>query len=106
MRGLREAQAAIGAVTAEGRGAGGMIRVAADGRGRLTGVDLDPRVMRLPAGALATEALKAIQDAQEAAGRQAQEIAERAREHAEAFPEPLDEEFVRRRVEQVAREIE
>ncbi|MET8139168.1 YbaB/EbfC family nucleoid-associated protein [Sphaerisporangium sp. NPDC005288] len=106
MRGLRQAQAAIGRVTGEGEGAGGLVRVVSDGRGRLTDVRFDPRVMRLDPDELGRQALRAVQDAQRSAVRASEEIIERARESAEGFPEPLDERFVRRRVEQVAREIE
>ncbi|MFC4534540.1 YbaB/EbfC family nucleoid-associated protein [Sphaerisporangium dianthi] len=106
MRGLRQAQAAIGQVTGEAEGAGGLVRVVSDGRGRLTDVRFDPRVMRLDPGELGREALRAIRDAQESAVRASEEIIEHARERAAGFPEPLDERFVRRRVEQAAREIE
>lgn len=106
MRRLGEAHTMIGEVTGEGEAAGGMMRVVADGRGRLTTIELNPRIMRLGPDTLAREAAKAIRDAQEAAGQRTREIVERAQADADALPEPLDETFVRRRVERVAREIE
>ncbi|WP_114029156.1 YbaB/EbfC family nucleoid-associated protein [Sphaerisporangium album] len=106
MRGLLDAQNAIGRVTAEGTAAGGLMSVASDGAGRLTRVEFDPRVMRLSPDELGAEALKAIRQAQDTAVLKAREIAERARELAERFPAALDERFVRQRIDQVAREIE
>ncbi|WP_248963501.1 YbaB/EbfC family nucleoid-associated protein [Sphaerisporangium perillae] len=106
MRDLGQAQAMIEQVAGEGEGADGLIQVVADGRGRLKTIGFDPRVMRLDPDALSREALRAIQAAQESAGQSTQEIIERAQADAARLAEPLDEQFVRRRVEQVAREIE
>jgi DNA-binding protein YbaB len=106
MRRLGEAHAMIGEVTGEGEAAGGMVRVVADGRGRVRAIELNPRVMRLDPVRLAQEAAAAMRAAQEAAARRTEEIVEGARAEVSALPEPLDETFVRRRVERVAREIE
>ncbi|MFC6082703.1 YbaB/EbfC family nucleoid-associated protein [Sphaerisporangium aureirubrum] len=106
MRGLEHARAGIGQVTGEGEGADGMVRAVADGRGRLTSLDFNPRVMRLAPGQLGQEVAKAVQEAQDAAQEQTREIVGRAQARAaELMAEPLDETFVRRRVEQVARDI-
>ncbi|GII61493.1 hypothetical protein Skr01_15780 [Sphaerisporangium krabiense] len=104
LRGLMEAQDEIARVTGEGEGADGLMSVAADGRGRLTSVRFDPRVMRLSPEELGREALAAISRAQDAAGRRARDIAARAAERAAPLPEALDERFVRQRVERIARE--
>ncbi|GII82827.1 hypothetical protein Ssi03_08170 [Sphaerisporangium siamense] len=104
LRGLMEAQAEIARVTGEGEGADGLMSVVADGRGRLTSVRFDPRVMRLSPDELGREALAAISRAQDAAGRRARAIAERAAERAAPLPEALDERFVRQRVERIAHE--
>ncbi|MDH2427930.1 YbaB/EbfC family nucleoid-associated protein [Sphaerisporangium sp. TRM90804] len=105
LRGLADAHARVRQVTGEGEGAGGMVKAVADGTGRLTAITLNPRVMRLDPAELGREATKAIQAAQEAAGRGAQEIVDGARAGVAALDEPLDETFVRRRIEQVEREI-
>ncbi|MEV0591345.1 YbaB/EbfC family nucleoid-associated protein [Nonomuraea cavernae] len=106
MRELGSARTEIAEITAVGEAGGGMVRVVAGGGGRLKAITLNPRVMRQPAGELARQVMAATRAAQEAAGRRSQEIIERARARAERLPEPLDETFVRRRVEQVAHEIE
>ncbi|QYC45530.1 hypothetical protein Nocox_39935 [Nonomuraea coxensis DSM 45129] len=106
MRELGSARAEIAQVTGVGEAGGGMVRVMAGGGGRLKAITLNPRVMRLPAGELARQVMAATRAAQEAAGRRSYEIVERARARADSLPEPLDETYVRRRIEQVADEID
>ncbi|GAA1745471.1 YbaB/EbfC family nucleoid-associated protein [Nonomuraea bangladeshensis] len=106
MRDLGAARAEIAQITSVGEAGGGMVRVVAGGGGRLRAIKLDPRVMRQPADELARQVMAATRAAQEAAGRRSHEIVERARARAESLPEPLDETFVRRRIEQVADEID
>ncbi len=65
---------------------------------------IDPRALRLEEAALAREVTAVLRAAQDEAARKAQEIADAA-EGAAALPQPLDETFVRGRVEQVARDL-
>ncbi|WP_406312318.1 YbaB/EbfC family nucleoid-associated protein [Streptosporangium sp. NBC_01639] len=102
---LQEAEAAVRRVVGEGRGANDLIRVASDGRGGITEVRFDPRVMRLGRSALGKEVVAALQQAQSDAERQTQEIVGVALDGTATLPEPLDATFVRERVEQVAREL-
>ncbi|MEU6791101.1 YbaB/EbfC family nucleoid-associated protein [Nonomuraea wenchangensis] len=106
MRDLEAARAEIAQITGVGEAGGGMVRVVAGGGGRLKAIKLNPRVMRQPADELARQVMAATRAAQEAAGRRSHEIVERARARAESLTEPLDETFVRRRIEQVAEEID
>ena len=102
---LREAKRLINAVEGTGEAMRGMIRASADGRGALTGIELDPRALRHDVTTLATEVTAAIQTAQREATRRTGEIVEEATGQAGALPEPLDERFVRARVEAAAREL-
>lgn len=105
MRRLREAEEAVGLVVGEGKGASGRIEVTSDGRGVITKVRFDPRVMRLGRSALAKEVVAALRAAQMDAEEQRQEIVSEALEVTATMPERLDATFVRQRVEQVTREI-
>jgi len=102
---LREAKRLIAAVEGTGETMRGMIRASADGGGALTSVELDPRALRHDVATLATEVTAAIQAAQREAARRTGEIVEEAAGQAGALPEPLDERFVRARVESAAREL-
>ncbi|GAA2206674.1 hypothetical protein GCM10009850_021320 [Nonomuraea monospora] len=104
MRDLRAAQDAIRQVEGVAASKDGLIEAAADGEGGLTRLHIDPRAMRLGESALAREVAAVLRAAQEDAARKAQEIADAA-ESAAALPQPLDETFVRGRVEQVARDL-
>lgn len=102
---LREAQTALDRIAGEGKAADGRIIATSDGRGGITELWFDPRVKRLDHSALGKEVLTALQAAQSDAERQRQEIVSEALEATATIPEPLDETFVRRRVEQVTHEI-
>ncbi|NUO99729.1 MAG: YbaB/EbfC family nucleoid-associated protein [Nonomuraea sp.] len=104
IRDLRAAQAAIRQVEGRARSADGLIEAAADGEGGLTGLRVDPRALRLGEAALGREVAAVLRAAQDDAARQAQEIADAA-ERAAELPQPLDETFVRGRVEQAARDL-
>ncbi|WP_053174841.1 YbaB/EbfC family nucleoid-associated protein [Nonomuraea sp. SBT364] len=105
MRHLREAQRQIAAVEGTGEAAQGMIKAVADGRGALTSVELNPRALRLDVARLGAEVTAAIQAAQDDAARRTGDILADAAGVAGALPEPLDERFVRDRVESAAREL-
>lgn len=106
MRELASARAEIAEITGVGEAGDGMVRVMAGAGGRLKAIKLNPRVMRRSADELARQVLAATQAAQEAVGRRSDEIIERAQARAGQLPEPVDETLVRRRIEQVAGEIE
>ncbi|GLW04912.1 hypothetical protein Misp01_00420 [Microtetraspora sp. NBRC 13810] len=105
MRRLKEAEAAAGQVVGEGHSADGLIQVTADGQGHVTQIKLDPRVLRLDRPALGTTVLAAIQQAQADGERKSRKILGEALDETSALPAPLDESFVRDRVERVAREL-
>ncbi|MFF0307134.1 YbaB/EbfC family nucleoid-associated protein [Streptosporangium sp. NPDC004379] len=105
MRTLEESEERISGLAEEGEAADGLVRAAADGRGGILTLHLDPRALRLGHVALGREVTAALQQAQQAAGRRSQEILDEVRALAASMPEPLDETFIRDRVEQVAREL-
>jgi DNA-binding protein YbaB len=105
IRGIRAAQAAIGQVESRAESRDGLIEAVADGHGRLTRLRIDPRALRQGERALGGQVTAVLRAAQEEAARQAQEIADEASERAGALPKPLDETFVRDRVEQAARDL-
>jgi DNA-binding protein YbaB len=104
IRDLRAAQSAIRQVEGLATSKDGLLEAAADGEGGLTRLHIDPRAMRLGESALAREVAAVLRAAQEDAARKAQEIAD-AVESAATLPQPLDETFVRGRVEQAARDL-
>lgn len=105
MRRLQEAETSAGRVVGEGISADGLIEVSADGHNHVTKIRLDPRVLRLDRSELGRKMLTAIQQAQSDGERRAQEILGQALDETRAMPVPLDESFIRDRVEQVAREL-
>ncbi|MGP3958227.1 YbaB/EbfC family nucleoid-associated protein [Nonomuraea sp. 3N208] len=105
VRGLRDAQAAIRDVTGRAASKDGLVEASANGRGDMTGLRIDPRALRLGEAELGRRVTAVLQEAQQDAARQAQEIASRAMGDAPEMPPPLDEDFVRARVEQVARDL-
>ncbi|TMR21685.1 YbaB/EbfC family nucleoid-associated protein [Nonomuraea turkmeniaca] len=105
MRGLRAAQARILEVVGQAETKDGLIEATADGRGDLTRLRIDPRALRLGEAELGRQVTLVLQEAQEDAARQAQEIAGTAMSEVPEMPAPLDETFVRARVEQVARDL-
>ncbi|WP_431913774.1 YbaB/EbfC family nucleoid-associated protein [Nonomuraea jabiensis] len=104
IRDLRAAQAAIRQLEGLAKSKDGLIEAAADGQGGLTRLRIDPRALRLGEATLGREVTAVLQAAQEDAARKAQEIADEAMGAAH-LPEPLDETFVRQRVEQAARDL-
>jgi DNA-binding protein YbaB len=104
IRDLRAAQSAIRQVEGLATSKDGLLEAAADGEGGLTRLHIDPRAMRLGESALAREVAAVLRAAQEDAARKAQELAD-AVESAATLPQPLDETFVRGRVEQAARDL-
>ncbi|SDQ57775.1 YbaB/EbfC family nucleoid-associated protein [Thermostaphylospora chromogena] len=106
LRDLANIRAGIRRVSGAGEAADGMVRATADGRGRITGITLNPRTMRLSAEALSREVTKAVQGAQDAAAEQAEKLLGAARSGPARLPEALDETFVRYRFDQVAQELE
>ncbi|MFI7633765.1 YbaB/EbfC family nucleoid-associated protein [Nonomuraea sp. NPDC049400] len=105
MHGLRAAQAAIRQVEGLARSGDGLVEAAAGGEGDLTRLRIDPRALRLGKTALGREVAAVLRAAQDDAARKAQEIAEKAESGAEALAAPLDETFVRQRVEQAVRDL-
>ncbi|MGI5160868.1 YbaB/EbfC family nucleoid-associated protein [Microbispora sp. CA-102843] len=106
MRGLADVQAEIRRVTGEGEGADGLVRARADGRGGVTAITLDPRVMRLDAAVLSAEVTKAIRAAQDAAKERTDKLVAAAQTRATGLAAPLDETFVRYRFDQLAQELD
>ncbi|MFF4620685.1 YbaB/EbfC family nucleoid-associated protein [Nonomuraea jabiensis] len=104
IRDLRAAQAAIRQLEGLAKSKDGLIEAAADGQGGLTRLRIDPRALRLGEAALGREVTAVLQAAQEDAARKAGVIADEAMGAAN-LPEPLDETFVRRRVEQATRDL-
>ncbi|MEV4562292.1 YbaB/EbfC family nucleoid-associated protein [Nonomuraea sp. NPDC049421] len=102
---LRTAKQLIGQVAGTGVAADGFIKVTAGAGGTLSGIDLNPRLLRLPSAVIARELTKAVQAAQDDAARRSQEIVDEVAPYVEALPEPLDETFVRRRVDAVMRDL-
>ncbi|GAA3260317.1 hypothetical protein GCM10020216_100060 [Nonomuraea helvata] len=106
MRRLQEARSAISAVTGVAQSPDGLIRASADGRGEITALRLDPRVMRLDHEALSKRVTAVLREAQTDAESQAKEIVDGALADTEqTMPAPLDENFINERVEQIARNL-
>ncbi|MEU9831567.1 YbaB/EbfC family nucleoid-associated protein [Streptosporangium sp. NPDC048047] len=105
MRTLEESEERIRGLVEEGEAADGLVRATSDGQGGILTLHLDPRALRLGHAALGREVAAALRQAQQAAGRRSQEILGEVRALAASMPEPLDETFIRDRVEQVAREL-
>ncbi|NUR89247.1 MAG: YbaB/EbfC family nucleoid-associated protein [Nonomuraea sp.] len=102
---LREAKHLIDAVSGTGEAADGMIRATADGGGSLTAIDINPRALRLDVTALGRQVTGAIRLAQRDASRRTSEILQDADSATATVQEPLDETFVRERIENAARDI-
>ncbi|MGW0802296.1 YbaB/EbfC family nucleoid-associated protein [Nonomuraea sp. NPDC002799] len=105
MRDLRAARAAIQQVEGRAKSGDGLVEASAGGQGELTRLRLDPRALRLGEAKLGATVTAVLRAAQEDARRQAQEIADDAASGSPGLPEPLDETFVRERVEQAARDL-
>ncbi|GAA4914802.1 DNA-binding protein YbaB [Nonomuraea thailandensis] len=105
MRDLRAAQAAMLQVEGRARSDDGLVEASADGHGGLTALRIDPRALRSGEAELGRKVTEVLRSAQEDAARHAQEIADRVTAGGAALPEPLDETFVRARVEQAAQDL-
>ncbi|MGN9843085.1 YbaB/EbfC family nucleoid-associated protein [Nonomuraea sp. H19] len=105
IRDLQATRAAIQQLEGRAKSRDGLLEATADGQGGLTRLRIDPRALRLGEAALGREVTAVLQEAQEDAARKAQEMVDRAEVGAAALPQPLDETFVRQRVEQVARDL-
>ncbi|MFC5825188.1 YbaB/EbfC family nucleoid-associated protein [Nonomuraea insulae] len=103
MRGLQAARAAVQQVEGRAESDDGLVEATADGQGGPTGLRIDPRAMRGGEAALGRKVTAVLRAAQEDAGRQAREITDAA--SGPALREPLDETFVRQRVEQAAQDL-
>ncbi|MEV0379283.1 YbaB/EbfC family nucleoid-associated protein [Nonomuraea sp. NPDC050643] len=104
IRDLQAAQSAIRQVEGLAKSKDGLFEAAADGESGLTRLHIDPRALRLGESALGREVTAVLRAAQDDAASKAQEIMDAA-ERAAALPQPLDETFVRGRVEQAARDL-
>jgi DNA-binding protein YbaB len=102
---LRQAQAEIRDVTGTAGSSDGLVRAVADGRGGILELRFDPRVMRLDHAALSRQVTVVLQAAQQEAETLTQRIVEEALADTANVPQPLDETFVRDRIEQVARNL-
>ncbi|GAA3254169.1 YbaB/EbfC family nucleoid-associated protein [Nonomuraea helvata] len=105
IRDLHAAQTAIGQLEGRAESADGLVSATANGQGRVTGLNIDPRALRMNERELSRVVTAVLQTAQADATRQAQEIADEASRRADALPEPLDETFVRARGEQAIRDL-
>ncbi|MFG1941658.1 YbaB/EbfC family nucleoid-associated protein [Nonomuraea sp. NPDC048826] len=105
VRDLRQAERRIAEVDGVGEAADGLIRARAGGHGVLRGLHLDPRALRLDPRVLGAEVTEAIRLAQEAAVERTGEIVAEATARVGALPEPLDETFVRHRMESATRDL-
>ena len=105
MRRLREARALVRDVTAEAQSPDRTIRAVADGRGEIVELRFDPRVMRLDRETLGRRVTAVLRAAQQDAEARTREITEAALADTADVPPPLDERFVRDRVERIARDL-
>ncbi|MFG1704216.1 YbaB/EbfC family nucleoid-associated protein [Nonomuraea sp. M3C6] len=102
---LRQAQAEMRKVTGSAETSDGLVRAVADGQGGIVRLRLDPRAMRLDHAVLSRQVTAVLQAAQQDAETRAQRIVDEALADTAHLPAPLDETFVRDRVEQVARNL-
>ena len=99
IRALHDARASIGQVEGRSKSDDGLIEAVANGDGAATHLRIDPRALRLGEAALGGKVAEVLRAAQDDAGRPA-----RDRRRGPTSPRPcqapLDETFVRARVEQ------
>jgi DNA-binding protein YbaB len=105
IRDLHAARAAVRQVEGRAESRDGRVQATADGRGGVTLLRIDPRSLRLGEQELGRQVTAVIRAAQADAERQARDIADKVALDAAALPLPLDETFVRRRVEQAAHDL-
>ncbi|MER7129869.1 YbaB/EbfC family nucleoid-associated protein [Streptosporangium saharense] len=103
MERLREARNGIREVSGRAHSADDLVEAVANGQGDVTEVRIDPRAMRLDHATLGRQVTSVLQAAQDEAARLAQEIVDEALAETDGLPEPLDEHFIRDRVDQIAR---
>ncbi|GAA4233972.1 DNA-binding protein YbaB [Streptosporangium album] len=75
LRDLTAAMAGLGEITGSGESRSGLVSARVGADGRVTGVTIASRGMRLDSDALSREVVEAVQAAQDAHGRQARELA-------------------------------
>ncbi|WP_432925836.1 YbaB/EbfC family nucleoid-associated protein [Microbispora sp. CA-135349] len=105
MRRLRDARALVHDVTGRAENPGRTVRAVADGRGEIVELHLDPRVMRLDREALGRQVTAVLRAAQQDAEAGTRAIMDAALAETAQVPAPLDERFVRDRVERIARDL-
>ncbi|MFF0861100.1 YbaB/EbfC family nucleoid-associated protein [Nonomuraea sp. NPDC003560] len=105
IRALHDARASIGRVEGRAESDDGLVEASADGNGVPTRLRIDPRALRLDEAALGRKTAEVLRAAQDDAARQAREIADGVRDATAAVPAPLDETFVRARVEQAINDL-
>ncbi|MEV7011184.1 YbaB/EbfC family nucleoid-associated protein [Streptosporangium sp. NPDC051022] len=105
MERLQEARAGIRDLAGRAESADGLLRAVSNGQGDIVELHFDPRVMRLGHEALGGQVTRVLQAAQDDAAEQAQVIVDDALAATADLPEPLDEHFIRDRVDQVARNL-
>ncbi|MEU8318736.1 YbaB/EbfC family nucleoid-associated protein [Nonomuraea sp. NPDC048881] len=105
IRALHDARASIGRVEGRAESDDGLVEAFADGNGVPTRLRIDPRALRLDEAALGRKTAEVLRAAQDDAARQAREIADGVRDATAAVPAPLDETFVRARVEQALNDL-
>ncbi|GAA3078386.1 YbaB/EbfC family nucleoid-associated protein [Streptosporangium carneum] len=105
MERLQEARAGIRDLTGNAESADGLVKAVSNGQGDIVELRFDPRVMRLDPAALGGQVTRVLQAAQDDAARQARTIVDDALADTANLPEPLDERFIRDRVDQVARNL-
>ncbi|MEO3802366.1 YbaB/EbfC family nucleoid-associated protein [Nonomuraea sp. B1E8] len=101
---LRHAKHLVEEVKGTGAAAQGLVCAMADSSGSLIKVDVNPRALRFSVEVLGREVTQAIRLAQQDASQRTDEIIEEAAASV-VIPQPLDEKFVRERVEVAASDI-
>ncbi|MEU6414167.1 YbaB/EbfC family nucleoid-associated protein [Microbispora sp. NPDC046933] len=105
MRRLQEARAMVHDVTGRAESADRTVKAVADGRGEIVELHFDPRVMRLGREVLGRQVTAVLREAQRDAEARTRAIMDAALAETADVPAPLDERFVRDRVERIARDL-
>ncbi|MBB5082224.1 YbaB/EbfC family nucleoid-associated protein [Nonomuraea endophytica] len=105
IRALHDARASIAQVEGRAKSGDGLIEAIADGHVAPTRLRIDPQALRLTEAALGRKVTEVLRAAQDDAGRQAREIADGVRDVTAALAAPLDETFVRARVDQALNDL-
>ena len=104
-RRLQDARAMIRDVTGRAENPDRTVKATADGRGEIVELHFDPRVMRLDRETLGRQVTAVLRAAQRDAEAKTQAIMDAALAETADVPAPLDERFVRDRVERIARDL-